>query len=79
MLNFQIQSYSCRSNVSDIGCLSGHKIEFSLGNIDIHETLVNYKIIFQACTFTVFLFAVDTKLSERFEVLMGLFDLASSS
>jgi hypothetical protein len=53
-----------------MGCLSGHKIEFFLGNIDIHETLVNYKIIFQAPTFTVFVSAVDTKLSERFEVLM---------
>jgi len=55
-----------------MGCLSGHKIEFSLGNIDIHETLVNYKIIFQARTFTVFLFTVDTKLSERLEVLMAV-------
>ena len=70
MLHLQIQPYSCRSNVSDMGCLSGHKIECSLGNIDIYETLVNYKIIFQAPTFTVYVFAVDTKLSERFEVLM---------
>jgi hypothetical protein len=53
-----------------MGYLSGHKIEFSLGNIDIHEIFVNYKIIFQAPTFTVYVFAVDTKLSERFEVLM---------
>ena len=72
MLHLKIQHYSCRSNVSDMGCLSGHKIEFSLGNIDIHETLVNYKIIFQARTFTVFLFTVDTKLSERLEVLMAV-------
>jgi hypothetical protein len=53
-----------------MGCLSGHKVEYSLGNIDIHETLVNYKIIFQAPAFTVHVFAVDTKLSERCEVLM---------
>ena len=32
--------------------------------------LVNYKMIFQAPAFTIYVFAVHTKLSERFEVLM---------
>ena len=53
MLHLQIQHYSCRNNVSDMGCPSDHNVEYSLGNTDIHETLVNYKIIFQAPTFTV--------------------------
>ena len=53
-----------------MGCLSDHKVEFSLGNVDILETLVKYKIIFQGPTFTVYVCAGATKLGERFEVLM---------
>jgi hypothetical protein len=57
-----------------MGCLSCHKGEFSLGNNNIHESLNNYTIIFQAPTFPVYvlvyMFAIGTNIGERFKGFM---------